>query len=143
MDADIDTLKRSGGGVVPDAVIDGFRRSLDHHMQRLDRRVVAAAKRREADVMRSIATHFPTNVGSAAVSPDGRWLAAHPAAADSPLSVWDLHDPAAPPISVPAGRTGQVGWVFVCAGSCMGGEHSRAPRAAASPGYTPALCATR
>jgi bacillithiol biosynthesis cysteine-adding enzyme BshC len=53
--AGLDALQRSGAGV-PDAVIDGLRRSIEHRLQRLDRRILAGAKRRETDVMRAIAT---------------------------------------------------------------------------------------
>jgi bacillithiol synthase len=56
LEANIDTLRRSAGGLVPDAVIDGLRRSVDLKLERLDRRFVAATKRRETDAMRSIAT---------------------------------------------------------------------------------------
>ncbi len=56
LDANIDTLRRSAKGLVPDAVVDGLRRSVDLKLERLDRRFVAATKRRETDAMRSIAT---------------------------------------------------------------------------------------
>jgi WD40 repeat protein len=58
--------------------------------------------------MRAIDTGFDAAVWSAAVSPDGRWLAAHPGRRDVPISVWDLYDPTAPPIEIPSGRTGQI-----------------------------------
>jgi len=56
LDANIDTLRRTGNGLVPDAVVDGLRRTVDLKLERLDRRFIAAMKRREADAMRSIAT---------------------------------------------------------------------------------------
>ncbi|MGH7619911.1 MAG: bacillithiol biosynthesis protein BshC, partial [Gemmatimonadaceae bacterium] len=56
LESNLDTVRRSAAGLVPDAVIDGLHRSFEHRLERLDRRVIAATKRREADVMRSIAT---------------------------------------------------------------------------------------
>ena len=41
--------------LVPDAVIDGARHNVAHRIERLERRVVAAAKRREASTMRDLA----------------------------------------------------------------------------------------
>jgi len=41
--------------LVPDAVLDGARHNIAHRIERLERRVVAAAKRREAETMRDIA----------------------------------------------------------------------------------------
>jgi bacillithiol synthase len=41
--------------LVPDAVLDGARHNIAHRIERLERRVVAAAKRREATTMRDIA----------------------------------------------------------------------------------------
>jgi bacillithiol biosynthesis cysteine-adding enzyme BshC len=40
--------------LVPDAVLDGARHNIAHRIERLERRVVAAAKRREAKTMRDI-----------------------------------------------------------------------------------------
>ena len=49
--------------LVPDAVLDGARHNVQHRIERLERRIVAAAKRREAATMRDIAiartSHFP------------------------------------------------------------------------------------
>ena len=56
LEANIDTLRRSAAGLVSDTVIDGLRRSVDLKLERLDRRFVAATKRRESDAMRAIAT---------------------------------------------------------------------------------------
>ena len=41
--------------LVPDAVLDGARHNVQHRIERLERRIVAAAKRREATTMRDIA----------------------------------------------------------------------------------------
>jgi uncharacterized protein YllA (UPF0747 family) len=41
--------------LVPDAVLEGARHSIAHRIERLERRVVAAAKRRESATMRDIA----------------------------------------------------------------------------------------
>lgn len=40
--------------LVPDAVLDGAKHNVSHRIERLERRVVAAAKRREATTMRDI-----------------------------------------------------------------------------------------
>jgi uncharacterized protein YllA (UPF0747 family) len=44
------------GGLVPEAVVEGARRSIEHRIDRLERRLLAAVKRRERDMMRAIAT---------------------------------------------------------------------------------------
>jgi uncharacterized protein YllA (UPF0747 family) len=41
---------------LPSTVVDGTRRSIEHRLERLERRIVAAAKRREAEVMTQIGT---------------------------------------------------------------------------------------
>jgi hypothetical protein len=41
---------------LPARVIDGAQRSIQHRLERLERRIVAAAKRREADTMTQIGT---------------------------------------------------------------------------------------
>jgi bacillithiol synthase len=41
--------------LIPDAVLDGARHNIAHRIERLERRVVAAAKRRESATMRDIA----------------------------------------------------------------------------------------
>lgn len=56
LDGDLDTLRRSGAELVPDAVFDGLQRSVAHRLERVERRILAATKRRESDVMRAIAT---------------------------------------------------------------------------------------
>jgi Uncharacterized protein conserved in bacteria len=54
--AAVDALQRSNGGLVNDAVVEGLRHSLEHRLARVERRFIAAVKRREADAMRRIAT---------------------------------------------------------------------------------------
>jgi bacillithiol biosynthesis cysteine-adding enzyme BshC len=49
-------LAAANDGVVGPAVIDGLRKELDHRLQRLERRFVAATKRRETALMSRIAT---------------------------------------------------------------------------------------
>ncbi|MEP7065939.1 MAG: bacillithiol biosynthesis BshC [Gemmatimonadota bacterium] len=44
----------SRGPLVPDAVLDGARHHIAHRIERLERRIVAAAKRRESATMRDI-----------------------------------------------------------------------------------------
>jgi uncharacterized protein YllA (UPF0747 family) len=56
LEGNLDTLGRSGAGLVSVPVIEGLRRSLERKLERLDRRITAAAKRRETEVMESIAT---------------------------------------------------------------------------------------
>src|SRR5262249_37206993 len=56
LEGNLDTLGRSGGGLVSVPVIEGLRRSLERKLERLDRRITAAAKRRETELMESIAT---------------------------------------------------------------------------------------
>lgn len=55
-EADVAALRASSGGLVPDAVLDGFRNSVLHRVDRLERRLLAATKRREAEVMHRLAT---------------------------------------------------------------------------------------
>ena len=50
------TLAADGAApLVPDAVLDGVRNNVSYRLQRLERRIVAAAKRREATAMHDIA----------------------------------------------------------------------------------------
>jgi uncharacterized protein YllA (UPF0747 family) len=53
LNAGLDALQRSGADLSA-AVIEGLRRSIQHRLERLDRRIVAAAKRRETGVMQSV-----------------------------------------------------------------------------------------
>jgi uncharacterized protein YllA (UPF0747 family) len=52
----VDTLRAANDGLVPDAVLEGLQRSIEHRVERAERRFLAGVKRREADVMRQIAT---------------------------------------------------------------------------------------
>lgn len=54
--ADLNRLRSASDGVVPGVVFEGAQRSLEHKIERLERRLVAGVKRREADVMRQLAT---------------------------------------------------------------------------------------
>ena len=56
MDTAIDKLGAANDGVVAGEVISGVSREMAHRLERLERRVVAGAKRREDDLMRRIAT---------------------------------------------------------------------------------------
>jgi bacillithiol biosynthesis cysteine-adding enzyme BshC len=49
-------LAAASDGVVAPAVIDGVRKEMGHRLERLERRFVAATKRRETELMRRIAT---------------------------------------------------------------------------------------
>ena len=50
------TLERHGGDLVPPAVIEGGARSIAHRVMRMERRFVAAMKRRMSDALESIGT---------------------------------------------------------------------------------------
>ena len=52
----VDALRAANDGLVPDAVLDGLQRSIEHRVQRAERRFLAGVKRRETDVMRQIGT---------------------------------------------------------------------------------------
>jgi bacillithiol biosynthesis cysteine-adding enzyme BshC len=57
LDADIAALEVvDGEELIPPASIQGLRRSLLHRLERLDRRYVAAVKRREQELMRDLGT---------------------------------------------------------------------------------------
>ncbi len=56
MRTDIERLRRSSDGLVPGAVLDGLTNSIEHRLQRTERRLLAAVKRREVDVMRQLGT---------------------------------------------------------------------------------------
>jgi uncharacterized protein YllA (UPF0747 family) len=54
----VDSLRRASGvsaSLVPDPVLEGLNRSLSHRLDRTERRLLAAVKRREAETMRQIA----------------------------------------------------------------------------------------
>jgi uncharacterized protein YllA (UPF0747 family) len=52
----IDRVAAANDGTISADVVDGLRRDIDHRVERLERRVIAGAKRRETDLMRQIAT---------------------------------------------------------------------------------------
>jgi bacillithiol synthase len=54
--SDLGALRSAGGGVVADPVLEGVQRSIEHRIQRLERRLLAGVKRRETELMRKIAT---------------------------------------------------------------------------------------
>ena len=56
VDESFGVLEGQGDGLVPRAVVDGAARSIEHRVGRLERRLVAAVKRRSADTLREIAT---------------------------------------------------------------------------------------
>jgi uncharacterized protein YllA (UPF0747 family) len=57
IETDVAQLRRANGdNLVPVASLEGLRRSLSHRLDRAERRFLAALKRREADLMRDIAT---------------------------------------------------------------------------------------
>jgi uncharacterized protein YllA (UPF0747 family) len=52
--AGVDRLRAATGGLLSDPVIDGLRRNLEHRLARTERRLVAAVKAKEAEVMRRL-----------------------------------------------------------------------------------------
>jgi len=52
---DIDALRSANNGMVAEPVIDGLERSLSHRLDRMERRLLAAVKRRESATMELIA----------------------------------------------------------------------------------------
>jgi bacillithiol biosynthesis cysteine-adding enzyme BshC len=54
--AGVSSLDTASGGLLPSEVIDGLRRSLEHRMARVERRLLAAVKRRETEIMQQVAT---------------------------------------------------------------------------------------
>jgi bacillithiol synthase len=56
VERNVAALGRASNGIVPNAVLDGFRGTLEHRIERLERRVLAGVKRRETEVMRRVAT---------------------------------------------------------------------------------------
>ena len=53
---DADALRRASVELMPPAAIEGMARTIEHRIARLERRLLAAVKRRETDAMRRIAT---------------------------------------------------------------------------------------
>ncbi len=56
LDADLDALAAANGELVPESVIDGLRRSIEHQVARAERRLIAGVKRRESETMTRLAT---------------------------------------------------------------------------------------
>jgi bacillithiol biosynthesis cysteine-adding enzyme BshC len=56
MKTDIARLRRAANGLVPDTVMDGLGHSIEHRIERMERRLLAGVKRREADLMRQLGT---------------------------------------------------------------------------------------
>jgi len=56
MRTDIERLRQSSRDLVPDKVMDGLARSIEHRLERAERRLLAGVKRREVDAMRQLAT---------------------------------------------------------------------------------------
>jgi uncharacterized protein YllA (UPF0747 family) len=54
--AGLDQLARANDGVVANEVVDGVKRTIEHRLERLERRIVAGVKRRETDLMQKIGT---------------------------------------------------------------------------------------
>ena len=53
--SNLDMLRRASDGIVPDPVVDGLERSLVHRIERFERRIFAGVKRREVELMRTVA----------------------------------------------------------------------------------------
>jgi len=56
MRSGIENLRRSSDGLVPGRVLDGLQRSIEHRLERTERRLIAGVKRLESDAMRQLAT---------------------------------------------------------------------------------------
>jgi uncharacterized protein YllA (UPF0747 family) len=52
--AGVDRLRGATNGLLSDQVIDGLRRNLEHRLARTERRLLAAVKAREAEIMRRL-----------------------------------------------------------------------------------------
>ena len=52
----IASLDAASGGLLANEVIEGLRRSLEHKLARVERRLLAAVKRRETEIMHQLAT---------------------------------------------------------------------------------------
>ena len=53
---DAEAMKRASAGLVPDRAVEGLQRAISHRLDRMERRIVAAVKRREIEEMRKIGT---------------------------------------------------------------------------------------
>jgi bacillithiol biosynthesis cysteine-adding enzyme BshC len=56
LESDTAAMKRASDGLVPERAVDGLNRSIAHRLDRMERRLLAAVKRREVEEMRKIAT---------------------------------------------------------------------------------------
>jgi bacillithiol synthase len=56
VESGVSLLGAASDGLLASEVIEGLRRSLDHRVARVERRTLAAVKRRETEVMRELAT---------------------------------------------------------------------------------------
>jgi uncharacterized protein YllA (UPF0747 family) len=52
----IDALRRANDGLVPTRTLDGLQRTIEHRLERTERRFLAGVKRAESDAMRQLAT---------------------------------------------------------------------------------------
>jgi bacillithiol biosynthesis cysteine-adding enzyme BshC len=52
----VERLRRSNNGAVPDRTLEGLQRSIEHRLERTERRFLAAVKRAEVDAMRQLGT---------------------------------------------------------------------------------------
>ncbi len=52
----VEGLRRTGDGLVPDRALEGLQRSIEHRLERTERRFLAGVKRAESDAMRRLAT---------------------------------------------------------------------------------------
>jgi uncharacterized protein YllA (UPF0747 family) len=54
--SEVERLRRTSDALLTESVIDGLRRDIEHRVDRAERRLIAAVKRRESDTMRRIGT---------------------------------------------------------------------------------------
>jgi bacillithiol biosynthesis cysteine-adding enzyme BshC len=52
----IENLGRAGDGLIPTRSLEGLQRTIEHRLERTERRLLAGVKRAEADAMRQLAT---------------------------------------------------------------------------------------
>ena len=55
LSSNIESLRRASDGIVPDRVVEGLERTMGHRISRFERRVLAGVKRREAELMQTVA----------------------------------------------------------------------------------------
>lgn len=53
--SNVDTLRRASDGIIPEPVVDGLERNIAHRVDRFERRVLAGIKRRELELIRTVA----------------------------------------------------------------------------------------